>query len=141
MSIKEILSTHILCMDGGMGTLLQAAGLAPGEQPERWNLSHADTVRSIHRAYLDAGSRIITANTFGANPWHYTKQELAEIIPAALQNVRAAIADAGVTDAYVALDIGPSGKLLQPYGDLEFEDAVEGFAKIVRIGAAAGADL
>ena len=141
MSIKEILSTHILCMDGGMGTLLQAAGLAPGEQPERWNLSHADTVRSIHRAYLDAGSRIITANTFGANPWHYTDKELAEIIPAALQNVRAAIADAGVTDAYVALDIGPSGKLLQPYGDLDFEDAVECFAKIVRIGAAAGADL
>jgi 5-methyltetrahydrofolate--homocysteine methyltransferase len=140
MSIKEILSTNILCMDGGMGTLLQAAGLAAGEQPERWNLSHADTVRSIHRAYLDAGSRIITANTFGANPWHYTEDELREIIPAALQNARAAIADAGV-NAYVALDIGPSGKLLRPYGDLDFEDAVEDFAKIVRIGAAAGADL
>ena len=141
MSLIEILSTNILCMDGGMGTLLQAAGLAPGEQPERWNLTHADTVRSIHRAYLEAGSRIITANTFGASPWHYTDDELAAIIPAALQNARTAIADAGVSDAYVALDIGPSGKLLRPYGDLDFEEAVEGFAEIVRLGAAAGADV
>ena len=141
MSIKEILSTNILCMDGGMGTLLQAAGLAPGEQPERWNLTHSEVVRDIHRAYLDAGSRIISTNTFGANPWHYTDGELAEIIPAAVQNVRAAIAASGVTDAYVALDVGPSGKLLRPYGDLDFEDAVAAFAKVVRIGAQAGADL
>ncbi len=141
MSLKDLLSDNIICMDGGMGTLLQAAGLAPGEQPERWNLSHPDTVRAIHRAYLDAGSRVITANTFGANPWHYTDKELSEIIPAAVQNVRAAIADAGVSNAYVALDIGPSGKLLRPYGDLDFEDAVAAFAKIVRIGADAGADL
>lgn len=141
MSLKEILSTHIVCMDGGMGTLLQAAGLAPGEQPERWNLSNPDAVRTIHRAYIEAGSRIISTNTFGANPWHYTDEELAGIIPAAVQNVRAAIARAGIADAYVALDIGPSGKLLRPYGDLDFEDAVASFAKVVRLGAAAGADL
>ena len=141
MSIKEILSNNIVCMDGGMGTLLQAAGLAPGEQPERWNLSHPDAVRAIHQAYIEAGSRIISTNTFGANPWHYTDAELETVIPAAVQNVRAAIADAGVSDAYVALDIGPSGKLLRPYGDLDFEDAVAGFSKVVRIGAKAGADL
>ena len=141
MSIKEILSNNIVCMDGGMGTLLQAAGLAPGEQPERWNLSRPDAVRAIHQAYIEAGSRIISTNTFGASPWHYTDAELETIIPAAVQNVRAAIADAGVSDAYVALDIGPSGKLLRPYGDLDFEDAVTGFAKVVRIGARAGADL
>ncbi len=141
MSLKERLSTNILCMDGGMGTLLQAAGLGPGEQPERWNLTHPEVVRDIHRAYLEAGSRIITTNTFGANPWHYADVELEAIIPAAVQNVRAAMQDAGVTDAYVALDIGPSGKLLRPYGDLDFEDAVTSFAKIVRIGARAGADL
>ena len=141
MSLKEILSTHIVCMDGGMGTLLQAAGLAPGEQPERWNLSNPDAVRTIHRTYIEAGSRIISTNTFGANPWHYTDEELAGIIPAAVQNVRAAIARAGIADAYVALDIGPSGKLLRPYGDLDFEDAVASFAKVVRLGAAAGADL
>ena len=141
MSIKEILSNNIVCMDGGMGTLLQAAGLAPGEQPERWNLSHPDAVRAIHQAYIEAGSRIISTNTFGANPWHYTDAELETVIPAAVQNVRAAIADAGVSDAYVALDIGPSGKLLRPYGDLDFEDAVTGFATVVRIGARAGADL
>ena len=141
MSIKEILSNNIVCMDGGMGTLLQAAGLAPGEQPERWNLSHPDAVRAIHQAYIEAGSRIISTNTFGASPWHYTDAELETIIPAAVQNVRAAIANAGVSDAYVALDIGPSGKLLRPYGNLDFEDAVAGFAKVVRIGARAGADL
>ena len=141
MSIKEILSNNIVCMDGGMGTLLQSAGLAPGEQPERWNLSHPDAVRAIHQAYIEAGSRIISTNTFGASPWHYTDGELETIIPAAVQNVRAAIADAGVSDAYVALDIGPSGKLLRPYGDLDFEDAVTGFAKVVRIGVRAGADL
>ncbi len=141
MSIKEILSTHILCMDGGMGTLLQAAGLAPGEQPERWNLLHPEFVRDIHRAYLEAGSRVITTNTFGANLWHYSEEELEAIIPAAVQNVRSAMQDASVTDAFVALDIGPSGKLLRPYGDLDFEDAVASFAKVVRIGAQAGADL
>ena len=141
MSLKDTLSTKILCMDGGMGTLLQSAGLAPGEQPERWNLTHPEVVVGIHRAYLEAGSRMISTNTFGASPWHYSDAELAEIIPAAVQNVRRAIAAAGVSDAYVALDIGPCGKLLRPYGDLDFEDAVAGFAKIVRIGADAGADL
>ena len=141
MSLIDQLSNNIMYMDGGMGTLLQAAGLAPGEQPERWNLSRPDAVRAIHQAYIEAGSRIISTNTFGASPWHYTDAELETIIPAAVQNVRAAIADAGVSDAYVALDIGPSGKLLRPYGDLDFEDAVTGFAKVVRIGARAGADL
>ena len=141
MSLIDQLSNNIIYMDGGMGTLLQAAGLAPGEQPERWNLSHPEVVRSIHRAYLEAGSRIITTNTFGANALHYSDDELAEIIPAAVQNVRAAMDEAGVTNAYVALDIGPSGKLLRPYGNLDFEDAVSLFAKTVRLGAAAGADL
>ena len=141
MSLIDQLSNNIMYMDGGMGTLLQAAGLAPGEQPERWNLSHPEAVRSIHRAYLEAGSRIITTNTFGANALHYTDNELAAIIQAAVQNVRAAMAEAGVSNAYVALDIGPSGKLLRPWGDLDFEDAVALFAKTVRLGAQAGADL
>ena len=141
MSLIDQLSNNIIYMDGGMGTLLQAAGLAPGEQPERWNLSHPEAVRSIHRAYLEAGSRIITTNTFGANALHYSDDELAKIIPAAVQNVRTAMQQTGVSDAYVALDIGPSGKLLRPYGDLDFEDAVFLFAKTVRLGAQAGADL
>jgi len=141
MSLIDQLSNNIIYMDGGMGTLLQAAGLAPGEQPEHWNLSHPEAVRSIHRAYLEAGSRIITTNTFGANALHYSDDELAKIIPAAVQNVRTAMQQAGVSDAYVALDIGPSGKLLRPYGDLDFEDAVSLFAKTVRLGAQAGADL
>ena len=141
MSLFDKLSDNYICMDGGMGTLLQAAGLAPGELPERWNLSHPEAVRDIHLAYLQAGSRIITTNTFGANPLHYGEDELAEIIPAAIRNVRDAIALSGVSDAYVALDIGPSGKLLAPYGDLDFEDAVKLFATVARLGAEAGADL
>ncbi len=141
MSLKQKLLETYICMDGGMGTLLQAAGLAPGQLPERWNLSHPDVVCDIHAAYMRSGSRIISTNTFGANPWHYTADELEKIIPAAVQNVRRAIKQAGVHDAYVALDIGPSGKLLAPYGDLDFEDAVAGFAQTVRLGVAAGADL
>ncbi len=141
MSLTETLANQIICMDGGMGTLLQAAGLGPGEQPERWNLSHPDVVQNIHRAYLEAGCRIITTNTFGANTLHYNEEELVRIIPAAVQNVRGAMAAAQISDAYVALDIGPTGKLLQPYGALDFERAVEIFALVVRLGAQAGADL
>ena len=141
MSLIQKLQDNVIYMDGGMGTLLQSAGLAPGEQPERWNLLHPEVVRDIHRAYIKAGSRIITTNTFGANALHYTKEELAEIISAAVQNVRDAMRESGVDDAYVALDIGPSGKLLRPWGDLDFEDAVTLFAEVVRLGAAAGADL
>jgi len=141
MSLIQKLQDNVIYMDGGMGTLLQSAGLAPGEQPERWNLLHPEVVRDIHRAYIKAGSRIITTNTFGANALHYTKEELAQIIPAAVQNVRDAMRESGVGDAYVALDIGPLGKLLRPWGDLDFEDAVTLFAEVVRLGAAAGADL
>ncbi len=141
MSLFKTLSTNYICMDGGMGTLLQAAGLAPGELPERWCISHPDIVRDIHRAYLQAGSRILTANTFGANLLHYTEDELATVISAAIARAKEAIAAEQVQDAYVALDIGPSGKLLSPLGSLDFEDAVALFAHTVRLGAQAGADL
>lgn len=141
MSLLETLSTNYICMDGGMGTLLQAAGLAPGELPERWCISHPDTVRDIHRAYLRAGSRILTANTFGANLLHYTEDELATVISAAIARAKEAIAAEQIPNAYVALDLGPSGKLLSPLGSLDFEDAVALFAHTVKLGAQAGADL
>ena len=142
MDLRKELKSGRLYLDGGMGTLLQEKGLAPGELPERWNLTHPDVITAIHREYFDAGSHIVCANTFGANPLKFGAEELEEIVVAALANARRA---AELSDApqkkYVALDIGPLGRLLKPYGDLDFEEAVEAFAAVVRIGAANGADL
>ncbi len=142
MTIREMLRDRLILLDGGMGTLLQAAGLAPGEHPEMWNLTHPDEVTAIHRAYYDAGSHVVSANTFGANALKFTPAELDEIIPAAVANVRRAAAESGGDQPkFVALDIGPTGKLLAPYGDLDFEDAVAVFADVVRRGVACGVDL
>ena len=80
MKITEYLKDHILYLDGGMGTLLQARGLQPGELPERWNLLHPETVRDIHRAYYDAGSNVVSANTFGANCLKFAPEELDAIV-------------------------------------------------------------
>lgn len=129
-----------MILDGGMGTLLQQAGLAPGEQPERWNLLRPDDIIAIHRAYLEAGAQVMTTNTFGANRLKYPADggcALADVIAAGLHCAKAA---AGKRAA-VALDIGPTGKLLAPLGPLAFEDAVAIFREIAEIGAANGADL
>ncbi len=141
MTIKEWMADRVLLLDGGIGTLLQAAGLRPGELPERWNLTRPETVQDIHRAYLKAGSRVITTNTFGANTLKFEPEELKAVVSAAVQNARTAITASGVSPAFVALDIGPTGRLLRPFGDLDFEEAVGIFAQTVRLGAAAGADL
>ncbi len=142
MTIRELLRDELVLLDGGMGTLLQQAGLAAGEAPERFNLTHPDKVRAIHRAYFDAGSHIVSTNTFGANRLKFTADELDAIIPAAVANARQAQQEHGGTQpTFVALDIGPTGKLLKPYGDLDFEDAVAVFADVVRRGVACGVDL
>ena len=138
MTVRELLQQNIVRLDGGMGTLLQAQGLQPGELPERWNLTHADAVTAIHRAYYEAGSQIVSANTFGANALKFDDAELEAIIKAAFDNARAAKTR---DDQFVALDIGPTGKLLKPFGDLDFEDAVAVFAKTVTLGVKYGADL
>ena len=143
MNLLEKIRTSRTYCDGGMGTLLQARGLKPGELPERWNLTRPEDIIGIHRQYLEAGSNIITANTFGANVLKFG-DELEDIIVAGLNNVRTAIsrlAPEKQADRYVAFDIGPLGKMLQPLGDLPFEDAVEIFAKSIRIAARHGADL
>lgn len=140
--LEKIRSSRTYC-DGGMGTLLQARGLKPGELPEYWNLTKPEEIISIHQQYLEAGSNIITANTFGANVLKFG-DDLESIIVAGLNNVRTAIsrlAPEKQADRYVAFDIGPLGKMLQPLGDLPFEDAVEIFAKSIRIAARHGADL
>ena len=142
MKILDRLKKGLLYLDGGMGTLLQERGLAAGEYPERWNLSHPDVITDIHRAYYDAGSNIVCANTFGANLLKFSKDELDAIIRAAFENARAAKAlSANSQDKFIALDIGPSGKLLKPYGDFDFEDAVALFAETVKLGVKHGADL
>lgn len=142
MNFREYLEKNIVILDGGMGTLLQARGLQPGVAPERWNLSHPEEIVAIHRAYFDSGSNVVNTNTFGANVLHFTEDELEEIIKAAIENARKARELSGSEhEKYIALDIGPSGKLLRPMGDLDFEDAVEMFAKTVRMGAKYGADL
>ncbi|MBQ4605217.1 MAG: homocysteine S-methyltransferase family protein, partial [Clostridia bacterium] len=142
MNILEFTKENLLVLDGGMGTLLQAAGLAPGESPEQWNLTHPDVVTGIHRDYFRAGSHVVNTNTFGANLLHFGADELDEIVKAAVQNARAARDTAGTDHPmWVALDIGPTGRLLKPYGDFDFEDAVETFAHTVRLGVQYGVDL
>ncbi len=142
MNFREFLQDNIVILDGGMGTLLQAAGLRPGELPERWNTEHADEVTAIHRAYFDAGSHVVNTNTFGANPLKLAPDELDAVIGAAVANARrAAATSVGGQEKFVALDIGPTGRMLAPLGDFDFEDAVEAFAAVVRIGIKYGVDL
>jgi len=125
-----------------MGTLLQKRGLKPGELPERWNITHADIVTEIHKSYYDAGSNVVSANTFGANSLKFSDDELDIIIKAAIENVKSAREQSSSKkEKFVALDLGPSGKLLKPFGDLDFEDAVNVFAKTVKLGEKYGADL
>ena len=128
-------------LDGAMGTQLQAKGLQPGEVPELWNLTRPDDVRAVHEAYFTAGADAVYANTFGANRAKYHGDApLEEVIAAGINIARTAAASAGGR-RFVALDVGPTGRLLKPAGDFEFDAAYEVFAEQVRIGAAAGADL
>ncbi len=142
MDFREFLSKNIVILDGGMGTLLQGAGLLSSELPERWNITHPDIIEGIHRDYFKAGSSVVLANTFGANLLKFDEGELKEIIAAALECAKRA-RDGMESDGerFVALDIGPLGRLIKPLGDLDFEDAVEIFAKSVRIGTELGCDL
>lgn len=142
MNFKEYLKDNIVFLDGGLGTLLQKKGLRPGEYPERWNITRPEVLREIHKAYYDAGSNVVNTNTFGANLLKFSSEELDEIVCNAVENVKWA-RDNSTSDRekFVALDIGPSGKLLRPYGDFDFEDAVALFAEIVRLGVKYGVDL
>ncbi len=138
MSIREEFGKRILFFDGGLGSLLQEKGLKPGELPETWNLTRPEVLYQIHRDYLEAGADIILANTFGANRLKFDNIE--EIVTAAVKNAKKAVLDSG-KNAYVALDLGPTGKLLKPLGTLDFEEAVDIYSEVVKCGVAAGADL
>ena len=142
MRITEYLKKNKIYLDGGTGTLLQTAGLPVGELPERWNITHPDTLVAVHKAYYDAGSNVVSANTFGANILKFSEEELELIIKAAMDNLRQARdSSVGAQPKWMALDIGPTGKMLKPYGELDFEDAVEIFAKTVRLAVKYGAEL
>lgn len=162
LTIKEAIQKGFVFFDGGFGTLLQAEGLQPGELPETWNVLKKDKIKQLHANYLLAGCNILKTNTFGANLFKFQDDgelSLKAIVENAIDNARAAITsiEAGqnvngepLTEGekhrirnqhYVALDIGPLGKLLKPLGDLDFEDAVNVFKKTIEIGSSYGVDL
>lgn len=143
MDILQELQKRILFCDGGMGSLLQEAGLKPGELPGTWNITHPEELVKIHKAYLEAGADIVTTNTFGVDRLKYnetTEFQLEPVIRAAVANAKEAIRQSG-KQAWIGLDMGPTGKLLKPMGDLAFEDCYAIYREVVEIGADAGADF
>ena len=136
MDILSLMKNGFVFFDGGMGTMLQANGLVAGECPEQWNITHPEIITKVHKMYFEAGANVATANTFGANPLKIDNTE--EVVKNAIANAKNAIFK---ENQYVALDIGPSGKLLKPLGDLDFEDAYNAFAATVKAGDSAGCDL
>lgn len=141
MTVLEKIRSGFTFFDGGTGTVLQKKGLKPGELPEEWNLTHREEIIDLHLSYINAGSNIINTNTFGANILKFSKEHLYEIVAAAVENALEAKRRSGREDVWIALDIGPSGKLLKPYGELDFEEAVSVFSETVKAGADRGVDL
>lgn len=142
MKVLDYVKNNLVYLDGGMGTMLQKSGLMPGELPERWNISHPEQIADIHRQYFDAGSNIINTNTFGANCLKFSDSELEDVIRAAVENAEEARKTSkGTQEKFIALDIGSLGRLLKPYGDFDFDEAVKCYAKTVKIGVKYGVDL
>lgn len=149
LNIIDKINEGLVYFDGGTGTVLQEMGLAAGQQPEYWNIDHPDKITQLHFDYLNAGCNIIKTNTFGANKLKFPKDEgtysLESIIKAAVSNAHNAVdkakANGCTQDMFVALDIGPTGHLLKPLGDLEFDDAVEVFKQSIKVGVQCGVDL
>ena len=140
MACKIPIDRKRIYFDGGTGSVLQTMGLKAGELPETWNLIHPDRIVKLHRSYFEAGANIVVTNTFGANAPKFGDRT-AEITEAAVRLARQARDEVGRPETWVALDMGPTGKLLEPLGDLPFERAVEIYAEVVRAGVRAGADL
>lgn len=141
-NFRELLKNDYVIFDGGMGTMLQAAGMKMGETPEVLNVTQPELLVSIHEKYLRAGADVIYANTFGGNAYKLEGcgYSVEELITAAIKNAKKAVANVN-PDALVALDVGPIGQLLEPTGVLSFEEAYEMYAEMVLAGAKAGADL
>ena len=142
MEILNYLKNNIIVLDGGMGTLLQAKGLKAGEHPESWNITRPEEIINIHKDYFDSGSNVVSTNTFGANLLKFSEIELDLIIKSAVENAKTARSQSkNSSEKFIALDIGPTGKMLKPFGELDFERAVEIFAKTVKLGVKYGVDL
>jgi 5-methyltetrahydrofolate--homocysteine methyltransferase len=141
MQFSDAFSKKHLIIDGGMGTMLQSAGLPAGASPDVWNITNPDAVRAVHAAYLEAGADVITSNTFGSTTPRLKRitHKPAELAAAGVRLVKEAIAASGKT-AYAALDIGPLGEFLEPLGDLTEEEALAFFREPIEAGVAAGAD-
>ena len=144
-SLKNLLGKQLLFFDGGMGTMLQKNGLGAGELPELFNLTKPELIRSIHEQYLEAGSHFITANTFGANPLKAAEHgfDLSAVIHAGIGLAKEVCGRYHSPNhpRFAAMDIGPLGKLLEPLGELSFDQAYECFREIVLCAVDAGADL
>jgi len=140
MDFLQKLGKERLFFDGAMGTMLQNRGLAVGELPELKNITDSETVFGIHLSYVKAGCDILKTNTLGANRLKLadTGFSVEQVVRAAVTNAKRAAQE---KDVFVALDIGPTGKLLSPFGDLDFEEAVSIFAEMIRAGVQAGADI
>ena len=140
MELKQCLDSRILLLDGGTGTLLQARGLKSGESPERWNVERREEMVAIHRAYYEAGADLVLANTFGANRLKLRNcpYSVEEVVTAAVDNLRTARDQAG--RGWLGLDVGPTGRLMAPMGELDFDQAVDAFSQVIRAGVRAGVD-
>ena len=147
MSFRDLLGKELLFFDGGMGTMLQAAGLAPGEIPEYWNMEHPEAVCDIHYQYYMAGANIVETNTFGANSVKmpqdkYTSHDvMVKAVGLAKEAAEKCKKETGRDKLFVAASMGPTGKLMQPMGDLTFDAAYEGFKELAIAAEEAGADL
>ena len=132
-------ASEFIILDGAMGTMLQGSGLPVGQSPESWNIEQPEKVAAVHRAYVQAGSRLVCTNTFGANRYKLAKSgyDPARVIAAGIELARRAVGQ----DVQVALDVGPIGQLLEPLGTLSFEEAYDVYREIVMAGQTAGADL
>lgn len=144
-SLHDLLaSNRAVVADGAMGTMLFALGLANGESPELWNVEQAEKVRSVHRAYIEAGAQIVLTNTFGCNRvrlgMHGLEERAAEFNVAGARNARAE-ADAAADPVVVGGSMGPTGSMLMPYGTLEFDEAVDAFAEQAQALIEGGVDV
>ena len=140
VGIKKLIGKELIIFDGAMGTMLQKKGLQLGQCPEIFNVENPEVIKFIHQGYIEAGAKVITTNTFGANEkkLRNTKYSVEEIVKAAVKIAKDAL---GEKEAYVALDIGPIGELLEPMGTLSFDEAYEIFKRQVLVGVENGVDL
>lgn len=140
--VLNLLKEKILIADGAMGTMLQNMGLPFGYAPDLWAVEEPEKVAAVHKRYIDAGANIITTDTFGTNRLKMAEygRDSGEVAAAGVKLLKKAIAESGREDVFAFLDIGPTGRLLKPMGDLDFNEAVSVFAETVKAGAEAGAD-